>query len=201
MGHGRGPFARGLVLCPASRGWWSHGPWPAVRSANSSTGKRDLHAADGATIDIRTPIRILALRALEMLVPLAENRCVQTPSTAVVTDPPVTYSEEGTPWFETATVAAVVLFTGVAGFFALRMVFCYAALLRLLWRARSAPQAIQSVFESMTGDAKNARLLVSRRLALPLVLRGLYAADGFIAVVAFARIPHLQNSAGFSPTN
>jgi beta-lactamase regulating signal transducer with metallopeptidase domain/C-terminal processing protease CtpA/Prc len=71
-------------------------------------------------------------------------------------------------WAEKAGVAAILFAAGVGGFFAIRLLLGYVALVRLLWRSESASPEIRGLFDTMAAGTRWVRLLVSRRLLVPL---------------------------------
>lgn len=68
----------------------------------------------------------------------------------------------------TAITSAVAVFMAVAGFFLARLVLGYIALARLLWRAEPPPPEVSGLFDAMAAGTRWVRLLVSRRLVVPL---------------------------------
>ena len=69
---------------------------------------------------------------------------------------------------EQTGVIVILVCAAIAGFFAIRLLLGYVALLRLLWRSESAPPEVCGLFNTMAAGTRWVRLLVSRRLLVPL---------------------------------
>ncbi len=65
-------------------------------------------------------------------------------------------------------MAVMLAAVAVAGFFALRLLLGYVGLLRLLVRSETPPPEVRGLFETMAAGTRWVRLLVSRRLLVPL---------------------------------
>jgi len=77
-------------------------------------------------------------------------------------------SDNAPSWIEQAGMIAMLAAAGVAGFFGLRLLLGYVTLLRLLWRSETAPPEVRGLFDAMATGTRWVRLLVSRRLLVPL---------------------------------
>ena len=78
------------------------------------------------------------------------------------------FAAEPPSWIEQAGAVAVLAGAVIGGFFAIRLLGGYVALLRLLWRSETAPPEVRGLFETMAAGTRWVRLLVSRRLLVPL---------------------------------
>jgi beta-lactamase regulating signal transducer with metallopeptidase domain len=153
------------VLCLPGR------PWVVVSWTGPAAGPRPIQGEDETTKQTMARVDLdneKSLRAVLDMVATLPEAGSQTPLAGVEVASPTPETEKGIDWFKIGNFTAIGLFALAAGYFALRIVLGQAALLRLRLRSQPAPNEIQDVFESMTGDAKKARLLVSQRLALPL---------------------------------
>jgi beta-lactamase regulating signal transducer with metallopeptidase domain len=73
-----------------------------------------------------------------------------------------------TTWLATAAAVGLALFALIAACFAGRLILGYLALTRLLHRSEKAPPEVHGLFEAMAAGTRWVRLLVSRRLLVPL---------------------------------
>jgi beta-lactamase regulating signal transducer with metallopeptidase domain len=71
-------------------------------------------------------------------------------------------------WLGLGVAGAVLAFAAVALVLLVRLLLGYAILLRLLLRSEAAPVEVRGLFAGMAARLRRARLLVSRRLPLPL---------------------------------
>jgi beta-lactamase regulating signal transducer with metallopeptidase domain len=70
--------------------------------------------------------------------------------------------------WQTAAHGAVLAFAAIAGLLALRLLLGYVGLMRLVLRCEPAPADVRGLFAAMAAGTRWARLLVSRRLLVPL---------------------------------
>jgi beta-lactamase regulating signal transducer with metallopeptidase domain len=71
-------------------------------------------------------------------------------------------------WLEPIVMGALLAYVAAATLLALRLLAGYVGLLRLLLRSEAAPAEVRGLFEQMAAGTRWVRLLVSRRLLVPL---------------------------------
>ena len=75
---------------------------------------------------------------------------------------------ESANWIEPAIKVAMLATAAIAAFFTVRLLLGYVGLLRLLVRSESPPPEVRGLFETMAAGTRWVRLVVSRRLLVPL---------------------------------
>jgi beta-lactamase regulating signal transducer with metallopeptidase domain len=106
-----------------------------------------------------TPARPLPVEQVPKLALLAST---EAPAT---TPPPAPATLN---WPDVVRGGVLLLFGAGALYFLLRLLLGYAALTRLLWQAEAAPPSVRGVWEAMAHGSRWMRLLVCRRLLMPL---------------------------------
>jgi beta-lactamase regulating signal transducer with metallopeptidase domain len=114
-------------------------------------------AAPAPKAEALAPVAIEQVRKLPLLVH-AEPRVV-----ADVAEPAPAFD-----WLELTTASMLLVFGSIALFFLLRLLLGYAALTRLLLRSEAPPVEVRGLFDAMAAGTRWVRLLVSRRVLVPL---------------------------------
>jgi beta-lactamase regulating signal transducer with metallopeptidase domain len=71
-------------------------------------------------------------------------------------------------WLDVGITALLLVFAAMALFFLLRLLLGYLALMRLLGRSEAAPAGVRGLLDAMAADSRWVRLLMCRRLLMPL---------------------------------